>query len=99
VGSGGSDIIQAIDLTVDEARIVFESIRRACDAREIVETKAGQLTWVTDARVRESEDTIVIVFDGSGGSTRAIARRDEVMAAVAEFAVRFGLNYDYGDTH
>lgn len=90
VGAGGSDVVQSMSLSVDEAKQIFQSIERACDLREIVEVKVGDLSWTTDARLRSNPDEIIIMFNGPQGRTRAIAKREDVAAAVAEFTRRFG---------
>src|SRR5438105_4097749 len=54
VGAGGSEVIQSMRLSVDEAKQIFQSIKRACDLREIVEIKVGELYWTTDARLRSN---------------------------------------------
>jgi hypothetical protein len=92
VGGGGSDVIQSTRLSVDEAQQIFQSIKRACDLRGIVEVKVGDLSWTTDARLRSNPDEIIIVCNGPQGRTREIAKREDVAAAVAEFTHRFGLN-------
>ncbi len=78
-------------LSIDEAGEIFGSMKRACDHHEIVEIKVGELSWKTDARSKSDHDEVIIVFNGPLGYTRDIARREDVAAAVAEFANRFGL--------
>lgn len=92
VGSGGSEIMHSMNLSVDEAREIFQSIKRACDLHAIVRIKVGELCWATDARLQSNPDNIAVTFGGPLGRTNAIAKRETVAAAIAEFANRFGLN-------
>jgi hypothetical protein len=85
-------------LSLDEAKKIFRSIKRACDLRQIEEVKVAELSWRTDARLRSKwlerlvADRIVIGFDGPSGFVRELVRREVVIAAVAEFTKRFGLD-------
>jgi hypothetical protein len=92
VSSDGGDVIQSMSLSVDEAKQIFQSIKRACDLHEIVEVKVGELSWKADARLQSNPDIIVIAFNGPLGRTRVTAKREDVAAAVAEFTDRFGLD-------
>ncbi|MDP3077404.1 hypothetical protein [Bradyrhizobium sp.] len=92
VGSGGSEVMQSMNLSVDEAREIFQSIKRACDLHTIVKIKVGELSWVTDARLQSDPDNITVAFGGPLGRTNAIAKRETAAAAIAEFDDRFGLN-------
>jgi hypothetical protein len=88
---GGGEVMQSMKLSIEEATQIFQSIQRAYDLHEIVEIKVGELSWITDARLRSNSDEIIIKFDGPLGRTREIARREDVARAIAEFADRFGL--------
>jgi hypothetical protein len=92
VGAGGSEVMQSMKLSIEEATQIFQSIERACDLREIVEIRTGELSWITDARLGSNPDKIIIEFNGPLGWTRAIARREDVAKAISEFADRFGSN-------
>jgi hypothetical protein len=92
LGAGGSEVVQSMKLSVNEAEQIFRSIKRACDLQEVVEVKIGDLSWKTDASLKSSPDEIIIVFNGPLGYAREVARREDVVAAVAEFTNRFGLN-------
>src|ERR1017187_3510285 len=85
VGAGGSEVIQSMTLSVDEATQIFRSIKRACDLYEVVEIKAGELSWTTDARLQSNPDKVIIVFNGPLGHTRTDARRKDLAAAITEF--------------
>lgn len=91
VGGGGSEVMQSMKLSIEEATQIFQSVQRAYDFHEMVEIKVGQLSWMTDARPRSNSDEIIIKFDGPLGRTRAIARREDVGKGIAKFADRFGL--------
>lgn len=92
VASGGSDVIQSMNLSVAEATEIARSIKRACDFRELVEIRVGELSWKTDGRLQSDPDKIIIVFNGPLGYTRELASREQILAAIAEFSNRFGLN-------
>jgi hypothetical protein len=85
-------------LSLDEAKKIFRSIKRACDLRQIEKVKVAELSWRTDARLRSKwlerlvAGRIVIGFDGPSGFVRELVRREVVIAAVAEFTKRFGLD-------
>ncbi|WP_315742075.1 MULTISPECIES: hypothetical protein [unclassified Bradyrhizobium] len=89
-GAGGSEVIQSMKLSMDEAKQIFLSIEQACAVQNVVSVKVGELSWMTDARPKSNSDKVVIVFDGPLGYTRAVAQRKDVVAAVAKFADRFG---------
>lgn len=91
LGAGGSESIQSVTLSIDEAEKVFGSLKRACDQRDIVEIKVGDLSWKVDARSESGRDEVVIVFSRLLEHMRAVAKREDVLAAVAEFGTRFGL--------
>jgi hypothetical protein len=80
--------MQSMKLSIDEAAQIFQSILHACDVREVVEARIGELAWITDARLRPNSDDVIIKFDGPLGRTRAIVRREDVAKAIAEFANR-----------
>ena len=82
---------QTAKLSVDDARQVLRSVTQACDLNNVVEIKVGDLTWITDARVKSGNpDQIVIKFSNSQGSTRTSATRAGLLAATEEFVSRFG---------
>jgi len=87
----GSEFIQSMTLSVDEATQIFRSIKRACDLHDVVKIKVGELSWTTDARLRSNPDKVIIVFNGPLGYMRTDARREDVAAAITEFTNRFGL--------
>ncbi len=90
VGAGGSEVIQSMTLSVDDATQIFRSIKRACDRHEVVEVKVGELSWKTDCRVQSNPDRVIVSFDGPLGRTRTDAKREDIAAAIAKFADRFG---------
>lgn len=89
-GAGGSEVIQSMKLSVDEAKQIFLSIEQACTRESVVNIKIGELSWMTGARPKANSDKVVIVFDGPLGYTHAVAQRRDVVAALAKFADRFG---------
>src|ERR1700759_780000 len=42
-GAGGSEVVQSMKLSVDEARQIFLSIKRACVGQDIVSVRVGGL--------------------------------------------------------
>ncbi|MCG2645312.1 MULTISPECIES: hypothetical protein [Bradyrhizobium] len=82
VGAGDS---QSMRLSVDEAKQIFSSIDAACTSRDVIEIRAGELSWATDARPKFDPEKVIIKFTGPTGSTRAEATRKDVAAALAEF--------------
>jgi hypothetical protein len=91
VGSGGSEIVDNKDISVEEARDIFESIKRACESNDVVNIRIKELAWTTDARVRSKPDEIILTFETSLARTRASAKRSDVLMAVAKFNARYGL--------
>jgi hypothetical protein len=89
--SVGGDVVQSMTLSVSEAEQIFRSIKRACDLHEVVEVKVGDLSWTTDGTLKSGSEEIIIIFNGPLGYTREVAKREDVVAAVTEFADRFGL--------
>ena len=92
------DNSQVMRLSLDEAKQIFRSIKRACDLHQIEEIKVTEFSWKIDARLRSKwveriiEDRIIVGFDGPLGFVRELVRRVVVIAAVAEFTKRFGFN-------
>jgi hypothetical protein len=89
VGAGGSDVVQAMTLSVDDATQIFRSIEHAYDHQEMVEIKVGELSWKTDCRLQSNPDRVVITFDGPLGRTRTDASRKDIAVAIARFTNRF----------
>jgi hypothetical protein len=85
------DNIQSMRLSIDQAREIFRSIKRACELEEIVATKVGELSWRTDARLKSDPEWLTIVFNGPLGYTNTVVKRKDATAAVAAFTDRFGL--------
>jgi hypothetical protein len=89
VGGGGSEVIQSMTLSVDDAKKIFRSIERAYDRNEMAEIKVGDLSWKTDCRVQSNPDRVTVSFNGPMGRTRIDVKRQDIAAAIAEFADRF----------
>jgi hypothetical protein len=89
VGAGGSDVIQSMTLSVDDAKQIFRSIERAYDRHEMVEIKVGDLSWKTDCRVQSNPDRVNVSFNGPLGRTSTHVRRQDIAAAIAKFTNRF----------
>ncbi|MCK1393938.1 hypothetical protein [Bradyrhizobium sp. 1] len=90
-GGGGSEVIQSLDLSVEEARLVFLSIKKACVAREAVSIQVGEQSWTIDARPRSGADNVIIRCRGPWMSTSEVAMLGNAAKATAHFADRFGL--------
>ena len=92
---GRLDSGQAIKLSLDEAKQIFQSIKRACELQQTITIKTAELSWKTDARLQPTwlrrifSDRIVIGFDGPSGFVREFVRRDVVLAAIEEFTKKF----------
>ena len=83
----------AIKLSVENAREIFDSLKLACETQDIKEIKVGERSWKVDGRIRSADqDHIVVWFEGRSGFTRTLLRRNEVARALAQFDARFGLN-------
>jgi hypothetical protein len=90
-GAGGSEVVQSMKLSVDEARLVFLSIKQACADQDIVSVKLGEQSWTTDARPKSDPDNIVVKCSGPWMRTRDIATREDVAKAMTQFVDRVGL--------
>jgi hypothetical protein len=87
------DNIQTATISIDDAKEIFRSIKRACDLSQVDEVKTDRLHWKTDARVySKAPDTVIIQFDGPSGFTRGIVQRETATAAVIKFTRKFGLD-------
>jgi hypothetical protein len=87
------DNIQAIELSINDAKAIFRSIKRACDLHQVEEIKTDDWSWKTDARVGLlGQGTVIVKFHGPMGSTTEVLKREAVTAAVTEFTKRFGLS-------
>jgi len=83
----------AMRLSVNDAREIFRSIKRACDLHQVEEIRTNELSWKTDARINfPGQDTVVIQFEGPLGFTRDLVKREAATAAVIEFTKKFGLD-------
>jgi len=97
VVSRALDNAQARKLSLDEAKQIFRSIKRACELQQTTTIKTAELSWKTDARLQPTwlrriiPDRIVIGFDGPSGFVREFVRRDVVIAAIEEFTKKFCL--------
>jgi hypothetical protein len=85
----GNDGIQSMTLSIDDAKQIFQSIELAYDRHEMVEMKVGDLSWTTDCRIQSDPDKVIVAFSGPSGRTRVGVRRQDLAAAVANFAARF----------
>jgi hypothetical protein len=85
------DTTQAIELSTNDAKAIFRSIKRAVDLHQVEEIKTDDWSWKTDAR-GGWQGTVVIEFHGPMGSTTEVLKREAVTAAVTEFANRFDLS-------
>jgi hypothetical protein len=91
VSLGGE--VQAMKLSVDDARKIFRSIKRACDLHKAEEIRTDELFWKTDARTDfPGQDMVEIRFNGPLGFTREVVKREAATAAVIEFTRKFGLD-------
>jgi len=80
-----------VELSLAEARAFFASIRDACERRDIVHFRAGDLSWTTDARLRANKpDNIVVRLSGPAGRASTSASRERLLSAYEEFADMFG---------
>jgi hypothetical protein len=85
IGAGGSEFIDSMALSFDQAKQLFRSIERAYDRQEVAEINIGDLSWKTDCRVKSSPDIVTITFDGPQGRTSIQLRRQDIAAAIVEF--------------
>jgi hypothetical protein len=51
----------SVDLSVAEISGLLASIKTACERRDIVHVKIGDLSWTTDARLREKKPDRVAI--------------------------------------
>jgi hypothetical protein len=85
--------VQAIEISNNDAKEIFRSIKRACDFNEVEEIKRDEWSWKIDSRVGMlGQGVVVINFRGPMGTTTEVVKREAVTAAVLEFARKFGLN-------
>jgi hypothetical protein len=89
VGAGGSESIQSMTLSVDDLKQIFGSIQRAYNLNEIVEIEIGDLSWKTDCRIQSNPDRVTVSFHGPMGRTYTHVRRQDLAAAIANFADRY----------
>jgi hypothetical protein len=90
VGAGGSEIVDNKDISVEEARDIFESIKRACELNDVVNIQIKELAWTTDARTRSNPDEIILAIETPLARTRALAKRSDILIAAAKFNARYG---------
>jgi hypothetical protein len=84
--SGMADFGVDADVSVPEAKAIFESIRLAYDRQDVQEIKAGAITCTTDCRVQSrNPDRVSIKFAGCFGSTSTSLTRANIASAVEEF--------------
>src|ERR1700761_1781989 len=90
VGAGGSEIVDNKDISVEEARDIFVSIKRACELNDVVNIQIKELSWTTDARTRSNPDEIILTFETPLSRMRALAKRSDVLMAAGKFNSRYG---------
>jgi hypothetical protein len=84
--SGSVEFTQSMELSIPEAKAIFQSIKSAYELRELQEIKVGGLSWTTDGRVQPTDpDRIAIKFNGPLGYTRTVLKREDVAAALEDF--------------
>jgi hypothetical protein len=89
----GIDNVQSMKISVNDAKKIFRSIKRACEQNQAEEIKTDRLYWRTDARIDfPGQDTVVIQFDGPLGFTRELVKRQAATTALMEFTRKFGLD-------
>jgi hypothetical protein len=85
-------------ISLDEAKQLFRSIKRACDLHQIEEIKFARFSWKTNACTRSKwiekiiADGVILAFFGGSGTFRAVVARDTLNSVVTNFIDRFGLD-------
>ena len=83
-GIGGES--QSAELSIPEARMIFQSMKSAHELREHHQIEVGDLVWTIDGRVQANDpDQVTIHFKSPSGSLHTVLRRENVSAAVDEF--------------
>jgi hypothetical protein len=83
-GIGGES--QSAELSIPEARMIFQSMKSAHELRERHQVEVGDLVWTIDGRVQANNpDEVIIHFKSPSGSLHTVLRRENVSAALAEF--------------
>ena len=79
------------DLSLAEVGELLASIEAACQRRDIVDVKIGDLSWTTDASLQAKDpDSIAINYWGPMGGLSARVSRQRLLSACKEFSSIFG---------
>ncbi|MGJ4947291.1 hypothetical protein [Bradyrhizobium sp. HKCCYLS20291] len=82
--------VGSVELSLDEARMLFQSIREACERQDIVKVNSLNLSWTTDARPRSKDpDKVVVRFRGGLGGLNIALSREQLLAASDQFFATF----------
>jgi hypothetical protein len=81
----------SVELSLAEVRELLASIGSACERRDIVEAKIGDISWTTDARLKaKNPDRVGIRYWGPSGGLSATVSRKGLLSACDEFSSLFG---------
>jgi hypothetical protein len=81
---GGESV--AMELSIPEARMIFQSIKSALELKDHQQIEVGEIIWATDCRVQaENTERVAIKFKGPNGSVHTVLQRENIAAALEEF--------------
>lgn len=87
--TGSLDDVESVELSVADARAIFDSVKSAYDSMEMREIEVSGLWWRTDAR---DPDNVTIAFSGDRGTSRLRLKRTTVAAALQDFEAKIVSN-------
>ena len=77
---------QSTELSIPEARMIFQSMKSAHEMKERRQIEFGEVVWTTDCRVQaENPERITIDFKSPEGSVHTVLQREDISATLAEF--------------
>jgi len=88
----GPDVFINVDLSIDETRSIFRSIKSAMDDCDVKTVKLRDLTWITDARVKTRHPEYMTMRFRRWSRLQFssdMVKRDDVVKALDEFSKKF----------
>ena len=80
------DDSRTFELAIPEARIVFQSMKRALESRQLDQIEFKEFVWTTDCRVHaDDQERVTIQLKSANRSVQTVLRRADLAATISEF--------------
>jgi hypothetical protein len=83
------DDSETVEVSIPEARMIFQSMKSAYELKECQQIKIGQIVLTTDCRIQpDNPERVAIKFKSPNGSSHAVLQRENIAATLEEFQSR-----------